>query len=277
MAFYKLGCALVSCFLITLTIRNVVAPPPLAVELLSLKEGGLTEKIPKQQTDSVSDEFTIDSDSSVRRYLDQDQFDLGDEFKFSDKTPEENDWYQEHDKHGNFGKSPQDVDRHTELENQALVEKPKEFHNNGLLLDVNGPMDLDNPEEGVYVVSDYESLSLPTNFSQYDRNGDGYIDLEELKIATQYQENAVLALRVSDIDGKYSETSLNRPPSGQEFLIGLERVRFGEVTQNPDICPIPFRALHSPCAVISFEKDRLREVPLFWLSEFPCQKLALDK
>lgn len=51
------------------------------------------------------------------------------------------------------------------------------------------------------VVEEFTRLELPTDFNEYDVNGDGFIDLEELIDATGARENAKSAFDDSDIDG----------------------------------------------------------------------------
>ncbi|OWF35022.1 uncharacterized protein LOC110443432 [Mizuhopecten yessoensis] len=189
--------------LLCLLVHYVTAPPPLLVELRARKEEAFKEKS-TTRPDIYSNQFSVETESSVKRYSNLDQFDVKDELKFSDDFLEDSLYLdpkqdgQKDVEHDDFDKTPKETGRY--LENELPETGTTRSVSDGLLLEKD-PIDLDNLEEGVYVVGEFEPLSLPTNFSQYDLDGDGYINLEELKAATQAQENAALALHASDVDG----------------------------------------------------------------------------
>ncbi|XP_060075632.1 uncharacterized protein LOC132555293 [Ylistrum balloti] len=196
-----------------LLVHHVTAPPPLLVEL-----GAQEEEYRKTATkpDKYPNQFSVDNDPSLTRYLNLDQFEVKDEF--SDDKLEEGlylDPYvggQKDSKHGDFDKTPKKPDRYLDHD------LPSQTISDSLLHDTSA-IDLD---EGVYVADEFEPLPVPTNFSQYDMNGDGYIDLEELMMATQARENAALALHASDIDGdgRLSRLEFNVAP----WVIGVDQL-----------------------------------------------------
>ncbi|XP_069101281.1 uncharacterized protein [Argopecten irradians] len=202
---------------LSVTVQQVTAPPPLFVELRAQKEEDLREKS-GTESDTYSDKFTVDIDPSRTRYLNLNQVDLKNEFKFTEDLyldPKQNDI-----KHNEFDKT--DSSRYTQSDTAS----------DGVLRE-NRPIDLDNLEqEGLYVVEEFEPLPMPTNFSQYDTNKDGYIDLEELMVATQAQENAALALHASDIDGdgRLSNKEFNDAP----WIIGEENHNLESASDDTD-------------------------------------------
>ncbi|XP_033745924.1 uncharacterized protein LOC117331348 [Pecten maximus] len=173
-----------------LVVQQVTAPPPLFVELQAQRQEDLKSITGADRHDH---QFSVDTDPSSTRYSNTGQFDVNDDLLEDDLYLDPKLGAQMDIEHDGLDKTVKETGRYS---NPELLETQSDGLFRG-----NGPIDLDSLEEGLYVVEEFEPLSVPSNFSQYDIDGDGYIDLEELMVATQAQENAALALQATDLDG----------------------------------------------------------------------------